>query len=118
MQETKTNQWNQDRKKSEATHRRAHECGIQKAGSLPALGQLFLAGVAQALGWEGQIQNHQVSKIALFYYVQTIFKQTSHSENSRSGFSWSPQKNINCSLWEAVPSPEKEVRERKNFLIP
>lgn len=66
--------------------------------SLPQL-SWFSQGQSRARLGE-RAHNHQRSKIALFYYVRIICKQTTRSENSRF---WLPR--ALRSLVETVPSP-------------
>lgn len=49
---------------------------------LSAPAEWVFTGAVLGLSWEGNTQPPE-SKIVLFYYVQTIGTQTTHSENSR-----------------------------------
>lgn len=81
MQETKTEQWNQNRGQKEGAH--AQEgVGMWHTKGWMASAEWVFTGAVLGLGWEGNTQPPE-SKIVLFYYVQTIGTQTTHSENSR-----------------------------------
>lgn len=81
----------------------------------------LMGGRGAALGWDGQIQNHQRSKrskIALFYYVQTVFKQTTHSENCRFWLFLEAPEEYKLEPLGVSSFPREGSEREKNLLIP